>query len=146
MVSQMNHPQAAKLHSLLRQLLGYGAASTLALAVDSSILALLVKAAGWHYLAASVVAFICGGLVAYALSVRFVFRLHRVRSRSWELGCFLALGTAGLAVNTLVLSVAVGAAGLGLLAAKFCAAGCTFATNFVLRRNLLFAAGEAVGG
>jgi len=135
----MNYTRASKLRALLRELLGYGAASATALAVDVSILALLVELAGWHYLTASVLAFICGGLVAYALSIRFVFQQHRVRTRSLELTCFLALGTAGVAVNTLVLSVAIGVAGLGLLTAKFCAAGCTFATNFILRRNLLFA-------
>jgi putative flippase GtrA len=141
----MNDPRASKLRALLRQLLGYGAASAIALAVDASILALLVNEAGWHYLLASVVAFVCGGLVAYVISIRFVFQLHRIRSRSMELSWFLALGTAGLVVNALVLSLAIGVAGLGLLAAKTCAAGCTFATNFALRRNLLFAAGEAVG-
>jgi putative flippase GtrA len=130
---------------LLRELLGYGAASALALAVDIALLAGLVELAGWHYVAASVVAFICGSLVAYTLSVRFVFQQHRVRRRSLEFTCFLALGTVGIAVNTLVLSLAIEVAGIGLLVAKICAAGCTFATNFALRRNLLFAADAATG-
>jgi putative flippase GtrA len=142
MVGQMNDARASKLRAL-HELLGYGAASAIALAVDVSILKTLVEVAGWHYLTASVVAFICGGLVAYALSVRFVFRQHRVHRRSLELTCFLALGTAGVAVNALVLSLAISVAGLGLVTAKICAAGCTFATNFALRRNLLFATNAA---
>jgi putative flippase GtrA len=141
----MSNPRASKLRSLTRELVGYGSASAVALAVDVSLLALLVEKAGWHYLAASVVAFVCGGLVAYLMSVKFVFQLHRIRSRPLEVSWFLALGTAGLVVNALVLSLAIGAAGLGLLTAKACAAGCTFATNFALRRNLLFAAAEASG-
>jgi putative flippase GtrA len=123
---------------VLRELLGYGGASAIALAVDVSLLELLVREFGWHYVPASALAFVSGGLVAYSLSVRFVFEQHRLHSRSVELGLFLGLGAVGLAVNALVLSLAVGVAGLGLLTAKACATGCTFATNFALRRNLLF--------
>jgi len=134
----MNMPRPA-LTLVLRQLLGYGGASVIALAMDVSLLELLVQACGWHYIPAAITAFISGGIVAYILSVRFVFEQHRVRNRALELVLFLALGFAGVAVNTLVLSLAIEIAGIGLLAAKFCAAACTFATNFALRRNLLFA-------
>jgi len=61
-----------------------------------------------------------------------------------EFGYFVALGAAGLLVNTTALFVAVGLAGLNLLAAKMLAAGCTFATNFTFRRQLLFAPVESV--
>jgi len=125
---------------VLRELLGYGAASAIALAIDVAVLTGLVELAGWHYVVASAVAFICGSLVAYTLSVRFVFRHHRVSRRSLELACFVALGTVGIGINALVLALAIEVAGIGLLAAKFCAAACTFATNFALRRHLLFAA------
>jgi len=124
---------------VLRELSGYGGASAVALAVDVGLLELLVQSCGWHYIPASMVAFVSGGLVAYWLSVRFVFKQHRLSNRSLELGLFLVLGVAGLAVNALVLSLAVGVAGLSLLAAKACATGCTFATNFARRRNVLFA-------
>lgn len=139
----MNVAPASKLRTV-RELLGYAAASAVALGVDISILALLAGPVGWHYLPASMVAFTCGGLAAYALSVRFVFQQHRLQRRSLELIAFLALGMVGVVVNSLVLSLAVEVAGLGLPAAKFWAAGCTFATNFALRRNLLFSANAAV--
>ena len=138
----MNAASASKLRAM-HELFGYGVASAIALGIDVSILALLAGPGGWHYLPASVVAFISGGLVAYTLSVKFVFQQHRVQQRSLELVLFLALGLAGIAVNTLVLSLAIEIAGIGLLAAKFCAAACTFATNFALRRNLLFATSAA---
>ena len=143
MVGSMNGIRLSELSALLRELLGYGAASAVALAVDVAVLTALVELAAWHYVAASVVAFMCGSLVAYTLSVRFVFQQHRLRRRSLELTCFVALGTVGVGVNTLVLSLAIEVAGISLLAAKFCAAGCTFATNFALRRNLLFPADAA---
>lgn len=127
----------------LHELFGYAVASGIALSVDVSMLALLAGPGGWHYLPASIVAFISGGLVAYTLSVKFVFQQHRVARRSLEVIGFVALGVIGVAINSLVLWLAIQVAGIGLLVAKFCAAGCTFATNFALRRRLLFTVNAA---
>jgi dolichol-phosphate mannosyltransferase len=122
-----------------RELLGYGIASAAALAADVCVLMGLVTAAGWHYLPASVVAFVAGAAVAYLLSTRFVFRSRRIRNGPLELVCFVALGGAGLLVNSAALFLAVSKAGMSLLAAKLVGAVCTFATNLALRRQLLFA-------
>ena len=126
------------LSKLLRETLGYGLVSLIALAVDTSTLYGLVNWAGWHYLAASMVAFAAGAIVAYTLSVRFVFPVRKLHNRYAEFIGFMALGVAGMAVNAVALFVAVSAVGLGLITAKLLAAGCTFATNFTLRRQLLF--------
>ena len=124
--------------ALLLEGLGYGIVSAAALGVDAAILKVLVALAGWHYLPASAVSFIAGAAVAYGLSVRFVFRFHQVKSRTLEFGFFLAIGLVGLLVNAATLSVAIGAFGLSLMPAKLVAALCTFNTNFLLRRTLLF--------
>jgi putative flippase GtrA len=116
----------------------YAVVSLIALAVDIAVLYVFVNLAGWHYLAASVPAFAAGAAVAYLLSVRLVFRFRRLRNPSMEFASFVALGLAGLLVNAAALSVAIGAAGLGLITAKVLAAGCTFVTNFTLRRQFLF--------
>jgi putative flippase GtrA len=121
----------------------YGLASAIALAVDTSLLRGLVKWLGWHYLPASAVGFTAGATVAYALSVRFVFRGGKLHNRYLELATFVALGLAGLVVNSVVLFLAIGRAGMGLITAKLLAAGCTFATNFTLRRQLLFSSPKA---
>jgi putative flippase GtrA len=134
-MSPIRSPQA---QLLAREMLGYGMASAVAFGTDISMLTLLVKVAGWHYLPASVVSFVAGGFVAYGLSVRFVFHRHRIQSRPLELGSFIALGLAGLGVNSIVLSIGVGNMGASLLSAKLCAAACTFGTNFTLRRQFLF--------
>ena len=127
------------LQKLTVQVFSYGLVSAVALGVDVSVLQGLVKVAGWHYLLASVFAFCAGASVAYLLSVRFVFADHQIRNRSLEFGYFVALGLAGLLINAGALFVAVSAAGLSLITAKLFAAVCTFATNFTLRRQLLFA-------
>jgi putative flippase GtrA len=126
------------MHRLILELLGYGLVSAAALAVDIAVLRLLVEQAGWHYLPASALSFITGAGVAYILSVRFVFRNRQLSNRPLEFAYFLALGVAGLLVNTAVLSLAISVVGLGLVAAKLVAAVCTFAANFTLRRTLLF--------
>jgi putative flippase GtrA len=123
---------------LLTEAFGYGLVSAVALGADTSVLYGLAKWAGWHYLLASVVAFSVGAAVAYALSVRFVFPVRKLHNPYAEFISFLGLGLAGLAVNAAALFVAVSAVGLGLITAKLLAAGCTFATNFTLRRQLLF--------
>jgi putative flippase GtrA len=135
----MDKPATNSFRMLVFQAASYGLVSAVALAVDVSVLQGLVKAAGWHYLLASAVAFGAGATVAYLLSVRFVFKSHQIDNRPLEFGYFVALGLAGLLVNAGALFVAISAAGVGLVTAKLLAAVCTFATNFTLRRQLLFA-------
>jgi putative flippase GtrA len=126
---------------LFRELITYGLASAIALAADMGLLLALTQRAGWDYRPASIVSFVTGATVAYVLCVTFVFSSHRVRNRMAEFGAFVALGLAGLAINSLVIFFAVGTLGVKLLIAKALAALCTFATNFALRRQFLFRAG-----
>ncbi len=125
--------------SLVPELIRYALTSAIALGADTSVLWALVNRAGWFYIPASIASFIIGAVVAYLLSIRFVFRHRNVRRRSLEFGSFVSLGVVGLLVNTAALAIAVSAVGLGIVAAKMLAAAFTFATNFTLRRQLLFA-------
>jgi putative flippase GtrA len=127
------------MRKLLMELFGYGAVSGVALALDVATLEMLVKVGGWHYVPAAVTAFFAGGVLAYHLSVKYVFTARQLANRSLELGYFVALGVIGVIVNVAVLSLAIGQMGLDLLPAKLLAACGTFTTNFVLRRQLLFA-------
>ena len=125
------------------ELFGYAIASAVALGVDIGVLQALVRLAGWHYLVAATVSFIAGALVAYTLSIKLAFQSRRGISRSIEFLYFAALGVAGLAVNAAVMSFCVSLVGLAVLQAKLIAATCTFGTNFLLRRALLFSQREA---
>jgi putative flippase GtrA len=122
----------------LREAIDYGAASLCALAVDMGILWILVHFFSWDYLAAATASFLAGAVVAYLLSVRFVFKEHRLRHRRTEFASFVAIGTVGIAVNAGVMSVAVRYFGLHYIIAKCIAAGITFTCNFVTRRQILF--------
>jgi putative flippase GtrA len=134
---------SAQTRKLLAEVSGYALVSAAALAVDTSVLYSLVKWSGWHYIPASVVAFTAGASVAYLLSVRFVFPVRKLHNPYLEFVSFLTLGLAGVLVNVVALRLAIGAAGLGLITAKMLAACCTFATNFTLRRQVLFSPPKA---
>lgn len=123
---------------VLREFLGYGAASAVAFAVDAGSLWLLLAAGAMHYLAAASLAFCAGGLVAYALSVRLVFAHRRLASRAAELNLFLVIGLIGLLINNLVIGLGVEFAGATPIAAKFAASAITLLVNFTLRRLALF--------
>jgi putative flippase GtrA len=125
--------------SLLPQLIGYGLASGVALGFDMGSLIALTHV-GMPYLPASALAFTIGAIVAYLLSIRYVFATHVIQNRALEFSTFLSLGIAGLLMNLLVMRLAVGSLGATLIAAKCVAACCTFGTNFALRRQLLFRA------
>lgn len=123
---------------LLKEAVGYALASAAALAVDAGLLFILVHFFAWWYLAAATASFTVGLFVVYGLSVTLVFRRRRVADRRLEFATFAAIGLLGLVVNTTVIYACVRYAGLHYMAAKGVAAGFTFASNFLARRQLLF--------
>lgn len=123
---------------LIREAIGYGAASACALAVDVAVLWTLVRFCGWGYLTAATASYLAGAVVAYRLSVTLAFKEHRLQNRRYEFVGFVLIGTLGIAVNAAVMSIAVRYLGLHYLLAKGLAAGFTFGCNFIVRRQLLF--------
>ena len=134
--SPRNDPD--RMRRLLKEALGYGVASACALALDMTVLTLLVRYFSWWYLAAATVSFTAGVVVAYFFSVKFVFKHRRLPDPRSEFAGFAALGTVGLCVNALVMFLSVRFVGLHYLLAKCVAAGFTFICNFITRRQLLF--------
>lgn len=124
--------------TILKEAIGYGAASAAALAVDLTILWALVHFLAWGYLSAASASFLAGATVAYTLSVKLAFKQHRLRNRRVEFISFVAIGISGLAVNAAVMTVAIQYLGTHYLFAKCVAAGFTFLCNFVARRQILF--------
>ena len=123
---------------LARDAIRYAGVSAVSLCTDVVLLATLVQFAHWDSLHAATVSFLVGACVAYVLSVRFVFRTHRLRDRRAEFLGFIALGAIGVAVNAAVIYVALDYFGLRLPLAKGIAAGFSFSCNFFARRQILF--------
>jgi putative flippase GtrA len=122
----------------LRELYGYALASACALAVDATTLLGLTRLTGIPYYFAAPLGFLCGGLLAYAVSVGVVFRHRRFDRSAVELPIFLLIGVVGAIVNSLVMWALISSSSMALLQAKLCAAVLTFSTNFLLRRYMLF--------
>jgi putative flippase GtrA len=123
---------------ILKELVGYGAASACALLLDVAILWALVHFLSWGYLPAATTSFLLGSVVAYQLSTTIAFKQHRLASRKTEFASFVAIGGVGLLVNGAVIFVGVNLLGMHFLIAKCAAAGFTFACNFIMRRQILF--------
>ena len=124
---------------IIREAFGYTIASAIAFGVDFAILFVLVHFFRWWYLAAATVSFSAGVGVAYIISVGLVFKERRLQDRRLEFATFTAIGAIGLAINASTMFVAVRYFGLNYLIAKGVAAGFTFLTNFIVRRQFLFA-------
>ncbi len=118
-------------------LVGYGLCSVAALALDWSLLILLVKG-GMNYLVAAATSFMAGMVLAYVGSAYFVFRGRRARRISTEVLGFFAIGLAGLALNQGLIFVFVHFCKLDVGLAKAPTAASIFMFNFLLRRALLF--------
>lgn len=124
--------------TLVKEAFGYAAASGCAFIVDVVVLWGLVRFLSVGYLLAATISFLAGAVVAYELSVKIAFKRHRLRVRETEFFAFVVIGAVGLAVNGIVIFIAVTYLGLHFLAAKCVAAGFTFWCNFIARRQILF--------
>jgi putative flippase GtrA len=125
--------------SRLLELRNYFFASCCALVVDVGLLLFLSQECRMPYLLAATLSFIAGGVLAYHLSVRYVFVGRGVNQGTpLSLALFVALGLIGLLINTAVLALTVGFAHSPLLTGKVVAAGCTFYGNYWMRRRWVF--------
>lgn len=115
----------------------YFVVSLLALAVDVAVL--LAAARVMHYLLAATLGFALGSVVSYLLATRWAFRRRRLGDRAHaEFAVYALVGVVGLGINDLVMFLAVGSAGLPLLAGKLVAAGITFLFAYAARKRALF--------
>lgn len=132
--------------SPIAEFLRYGAASAVALLVDFATLVLLTELAGVHYLASAAVGFSLGILVAYVLSIRWVFAARRLASVPAESAIFLLIGVTGLVINHIVMFGLTEAAALPYAVSKVGSAGIVFTFNFIARKTLLFRIAAASKG
>ena len=75
-------------------------------------------------------------IVAYGLSIRFVFQTRRATSRETEAAGFFAVGLAGLLLTQLLLYLFVSRVGMPVALSKIPTTGIVFAFNFLCRRGL----------
>ncbi len=117
--------------------IGYLAASVIALAADLGAFYLLSWWTGGWYFAAGV-GFLIGSVVAYVISVRWVFARRVVSSASAELAIFVLIGCFGLLVVQGVMWGCIEWLGMPGSIARLVAVGFSFTSNFALRKLILF--------
>lgn len=115
----------------------YLLASTAALILDFSILWASVNWLHFPPWLAGAIGYSSGLVLIYGLSVNWVFRHRRLRDKKYEFLIFGLLGTVGLILNSLTLSLGI-ALGATLALAKLASAGIGFLANFLIRRKVLF--------
>jgi putative flippase GtrA len=120
------------------ELVRYFVASVFALLVDIALLMLLTQAFAIHYLAANVLSFVSGSIVAYLISTHWVFEKHRLSNKPLEYLIFVLIGVLGLGVNEAALWTCMEVLVWSLLPAKLVSACISFLFNFAARKILLF--------
>ena len=90
-----------------------------AFVVDFSVMVFLTELAGFNYLVAAVVAFVCGLVTNYLLSVRWVFTSRSVNQPLVEFVVFLVIGVIGLGWNEVLLYLGTSQLGFHYRISKF---------------------------
>lgn len=117
----------------------YFLASLVALAIDLWIFSLSMRFGGLTWVSAAALGFFAGAIVAYWLSIRFVFRNRVLRdSPGIEFLGFAVIGIAGLGVTEITLWLGIELLDVVPEVGKLAAAAVTFIFNFALRKLLLF--------
>ena len=96
-----------KVKKLFLQFCKFGLVGTLCFCIDYGLMVLLTETGILSYFVASGVSFTFSVLVNYILSMRFVFKGKDELSKLQEMAIFLALSLVGLALNQMIMWIAV---------------------------------------
>ena len=119
---------------IVRYLVVGGTAAT----VDLLLFGLLAVVVGVHWFVAAAISFVPATAVNYLLSIRFVFDSQVRFGRRSEVSLVFAVSAIGLAINEVLLWVAIEGVGLPLLISKVLASGGVFLWNYGLRAYYIF--------
>lgn len=110
-----------------------------AFVVDTGLLALLTELFGReHLLVWTAIAFCVGLLITYLFSILWVFDNRSLKSRTAEIGIFVAIGVIGLGLTELLMWIFADKAGLHYLLSKIITTVLVFVWNFAAKKLLLF--------
>lgn len=136
---RMQRPISAARIFFESEFVRYFFVSLAAFVLDLSLFSVGLRVLHIAWAVSATFGFLGGVLVAYFLSVRFVFRSRKFRNKpATELLTFSTVGLGGLLVTQLVLWVGIELMGSNPEISKVSAAGFTFLFNFMVRKLLLF--------
>ena len=124
--------------SVLIQLFRYTIVGGLAFAVDFSLLFLLTEFLHLYYLVSAAIAFSCGLITNYTLSIIWVFDIRSVSSKPLEFIAFAFIGIIGLILNHVFIWFFTEIVLFHYLVSKSITAVLVYFWNFTVRKVLLF--------
>ncbi|MGN0414585.1 MAG: GtrA family protein [Agathobacter sp.] len=126
-----------KVKKLFLQFCKFGLVGTLCFCIDYGLMVLLTETGILSYFVASGVSFTFSVLVNYILSMRFVFKGKDELSKLQEMAIFLALSLVGLALNQMIMWIAVEFFKMFYALAKILATMIVTTYNFISRKLFL---------
>ena len=128
-----------KINILKKEFLKYFLASVIALGVDVICFSYLLRQLNFKWFIAVSTSFIAGAIVAYLLSVYWVFNARRIKDNSLEeFLLFFGIGLLGLGITEVLLYFGIGLLKLNAELVRLISAGITFVFNFAIRKIFLF--------
>lgn len=123
--------------SILVQFTRYGLSGSAAVGVHLAMLVVLVELVGTPAVMASLVGFVCGTVVNYALQHRFVF--SRSGGHGWYFPRYVAVTLITMMLNTGVFWVLYSGLGVFYLASQVITIGIVVPINFAINCTFTFA-------
>lgn len=126
-----------QIKKLFLQFCKFGLVGTLCFCIDYGLMVALTETGILSYFAASGVSFTISVAVNYILSMRFVFKGKDELSKLQEMAIFLALSLVGLALNQMIMWIAVEFFKMFYALAKILSTMIVTTYNFISRKVFL---------
>ncbi len=126
-----------RIKKLLLQFCKFGLVGTLCFCIDYGIMVLLTEATDLGYFLSSAISFTLSVVVNYILSMRFVFKGKDELNKFQEMAIFVALSIVGLALNQMIMWIAVEFFRVFYAVAKIFSTMLVTVYNFISRKLFL---------
>jgi putative flippase GtrA len=105
---------------------------------DFGLLYILTDKAHIHYLISAAISYGTGMIVSYLLSIKWAFGRRSLNSKAAEFGIFVAIGIAGMGINSLILWIWTGLLGLYYMLGRIVSAIIGYIWKYIARKFTLF--------